>query len=149
MDIKTITIGEQEWMASNLEVETFRNGDNIAEIESDEDWISAGKEGIPAWCYYENDPKNGDKYGKLYNWYAVNDERGICPENFHIPSDDEWKELGYVLDMEGMECDESIGAEILKKALEGPIRQIIINAGLDFISPNEVTTLFFSGYSKI
>ena len=93
MDIKTITIGEQEWMASNLEVETFRNGDNIAEIESDEDWISAGKEGIPACCNPENDFENGFIYGKLYNWHAVKDPRGLAPEGFHIPTDEEWTQL--------------------------------------------------------
>ena len=47
----------------------------------------------PAWCYYENNSKNGEKYGKLYNWYAVNDARGLAPEGWHIPADKEWSTL--------------------------------------------------------
>jgi uncharacterized protein (TIGR02145 family) len=46
--------------------------------------------GKPAWCYYDNDPANGSKYGKLYNWYAINDSRGIAPKGWHVPSDTEW-----------------------------------------------------------
>jgi len=86
-------IGEQEWMTENLNVSTFRNGDPILETKSDEEWISAGKEGIPAWCYYDNDPENGDKYGKLFNWYAVGDPRGLAPEGWHVPTDEEWTDL--------------------------------------------------------
>ena len=46
-----------------------------------------------AWCYYNNDPKNGAIYGKLYNWYAVNDSRGLAPEGFHVPSKVEWEAI--------------------------------------------------------
>jgi len=92
-DIKTITIGKQEWMASNLEVNTFSNGDNIAEIESDEDWVRLSDDGIPVCCNPENDFENGFMYGKLYNWHAVSDQRGLAPEGFHIPIDEEWTEL--------------------------------------------------------
>jgi hypothetical protein len=81
-------------MAENLNVSTFRNGDPIPEAKTDEEWKKAGKEGKPAWCYYENDPKNGAKYGKLYNWYAVNDPRGLAPAGWHVPSDAEWTTLG-------------------------------------------------------
>ena len=70
---KTVTIGEQTWMAENLNVSKFRNGDEIPEAKTNEEWIKAGNEGKPAWCYYENIPANGEKYGKLYNWYAVTD----------------------------------------------------------------------------
>ncbi len=52
----------------------------------------AGKEGKPAWCYYENKTENGSKYGKLYNWYAVNDPRGLSPAGWHVSSDAEWRQ---------------------------------------------------------
>jgi uncharacterized protein (TIGR02145 family) len=74
-------------------VDRFRNGDLIPHVESDEEWKKAVENGQPAWCYYDNDPKNGKKYGKLYNWYAVNDTRGLAPEGWHVPSDDEWTSL--------------------------------------------------------
>jgi uncharacterized protein (TIGR02145 family) len=50
-----------------------------------------------AWCYYENDAKNGVKYGKLYNWYAVNDARGLAPAGWHVPTDYEWEVLSTFL----------------------------------------------------
>jgi uncharacterized protein (TIGR02145 family) len=88
-----IKIGDQVWMSVNLDVEKFRNGDNIPEAKTIEEWEKAGKEGKAAWCYYNNDPINGQKYGKLYNWYAVNDSRGLAPAGWHIPSNKEWRQL--------------------------------------------------------
>ena len=61
--------------------------------KTDEEWANAGKNKQPAWCYYDNDPANGAKYGKLYNWYAVNDSRGLAPEGWKIPSDEDWSRL--------------------------------------------------------
>ena len=87
---ESVRIGNQEWMTRNLDVDRFRNGDFIPHIESDEDWEKAGLNGQPAWCYYDNNPENGKKYGKLYNWYAVNDPRGLAPEGYHVPTDQEW-----------------------------------------------------------
>ena len=90
---KTVVIGSQTWMSENLNVSTFRNGDPIPEAKTNEEWKKAGKEGKPAWCYYDNDPKNGAKYGKLYNWYAVNDPRGLAPTGWHVPTKAEWGTL--------------------------------------------------------
>jgi uncharacterized protein (TIGR02145 family) len=90
---KTVKIGEQEWMAENLNVSKFRNGDLIPEAKTEEEWEAAGKNKKPTWCYYENNPANGIRYGKLYNWYAVNDPRGLAPNGFHIPKDAEWNDL--------------------------------------------------------
>jgi uncharacterized protein (TIGR02145 family) len=87
---ESVRIGNQEWMTRNLDVDRFRNGDLIPHVESEEEWEKAGRNGQPAWCYYDNDPENGKKYGKLYNWYAVNDPRGLAPEGWYVPSDDEW-----------------------------------------------------------
>ncbi|MEY3085574.1 MAG: hypothetical protein RL037_1754 [Bacteroidota bacterium] len=85
-----VTVEKQVWMTQNLNVDKFRNGDPIPIAKTDEDWEKAGTDGKPAWCYYDNDPKNGIKYGKLYNWYAVNDSRGLAPAGWHIPTDAEW-----------------------------------------------------------
>jgi uncharacterized protein (TIGR02145 family) len=92
-DYKSVKIGNQIWMTENLNVDRFRNGDLIPEAKTKEEWELAGKNKKPAWCYYDNDPKNGEKYGKLYNWYAVNDPRGLAPKDWHIPSDNEWDKL--------------------------------------------------------
>lgn len=90
---KIVVIGTQTWMTRNLDASNFRNGDPIPEARTNEEWEKAGKEGKPAWCYYENDLANGAKYGKLYNWYAVKDSRGLAPEGYHVPSDAEWTQI--------------------------------------------------------
>ncbi|MBK6504533.1 MAG: fibrobacter succinogenes major paralogous domain-containing protein [Ignavibacteria bacterium] len=86
----SVKIGNQEWMTENLNVDRFQNGDPIPELKGDSKWFKARDEKKPAWCYYDNDPANGKIYGKLYNWYAVNDPRGLAPEGWHVPSDKEW-----------------------------------------------------------
>jgi uncharacterized protein (TIGR02145 family) len=88
-----VTIGQQVWMTKNLTVATFRNGDPIPQAKTDEEWVKAGENQQPAWCYYDNDPKNEEIYGKLYNGYAVNDKRGLAPEGYHVPTDAEWTQL--------------------------------------------------------
>ena len=90
---KTVTIGTQQWMAKNLNISTFRNGEPVPEAKTKAEWEAAYKNESAAWCYYNNDPKNGEKYGKLYNWYAVNDSRGLAPKGWHIPTDSEWQTL--------------------------------------------------------
>ncbi len=82
----SVAIGKQVWMQNNLNVTFFRNGDVISEAKTKEDWITAGKQGKPAWCHYDNDPKNDEKYGKLYNWHAVSDPRGFAPVGWKIPN---------------------------------------------------------------
>jgi uncharacterized protein (TIGR02145 family) len=72
-------------MGKNLDVTTFRNGDVIAEARTDAEWQKAFDDKKPAWCYYNNDPANGAKYGKLYNWWAVFDSRGLAPAGWRIP----------------------------------------------------------------
>jgi uncharacterized protein (TIGR02145 family) len=87
---QTVTIGTQVWMTKNLDVLTFRNGDPIPQAKTVEEWEKAGKNKQPAWCYYNNDPANGSKYGKLYNWFAISDSRGLAPVGYHVSTDDEW-----------------------------------------------------------
>ncbi|HMO33105.1 MAG TPA: fibrobacter succinogenes major paralogous domain-containing protein [Lacibacter sp.] len=88
--IGELVIGNQTWMQENLNVERFRNGDTIPEARTIQDWRLAGRERKPAWCYYNNDPANGAKYGKLYNYFAVADPRGLAPEGWRVPSQDDW-----------------------------------------------------------
>jgi uncharacterized protein (TIGR02145 family) len=90
---QTVTIGTQVWMTKNLDVSSFKNGDTIPYATTDVEWRNAGENRQPAWCYYDNDPKNGTKYGKLYNWFAVSDSRGLAPDGYHIPTDAEWTQL--------------------------------------------------------
>lgn len=92
-EYKTIKYGIQEWTASNLNVSHFLNGDSIPETKTNEEWIKAGSEGKPAWCYFNNDPENGKKSGKLYNWYAINDPRGLAPKGWHVPVNSDWMTL--------------------------------------------------------
>lgn len=89
----TAKIGTQEWTAENLNVATFRNGDPIPEAKTKEEWLKAEAEKKAAWCYYDNNSTNGDKYGKLYNYYAVVDPRGLAPVGWHIPTYAELKVL--------------------------------------------------------
>ena len=91
--IKTVTIGTQIWMLENLNVSNFKNGVAIPEVQDKDAWEKAGENKQPAWYYHDNDPKNGDKYGKLYNWYAVIDNNGLCLQGWHVPSDAEWDTL--------------------------------------------------------
>jgi uncharacterized protein (TIGR02145 family) len=97
---QTVTIGTQVWMTKNLDVATFRNGDPIPQAKTIEEWMEAGKNEQPAWCYYENDIANGAKYGKLYNWYAVNDSRGLAPSGYHVSTDAEWTKLTDYLELD-------------------------------------------------
>lgn len=89
----TIQINDQIWMANNLDINKFRNGDIIPQAKTKDEWVRAAVDKQPAWCYYENDPVNGGKYGKLYNWFAVTDLRGLAPAGWHIPRDEEWTTL--------------------------------------------------------
>ena len=82
-----IKIGTQTWTTKNLDVTKYRNGDAIPQVQDKNAWAKL-KTG--AWCYYENKTAKGTTYGKLYNWFAVNDTRGLAPKGYHIPTDAEW-----------------------------------------------------------
>ena len=87
---KTVKIGTQVWMAENLKVTHYRNGEEISNVTINSDWanLSTG-----AWCVYENDADYEKTYGNLYNWYAVNDARQLAPKGWHVPTDEEWNTL--------------------------------------------------------
>lgn len=86
----TIKIGTQTWMVENLKVTKYRDGSIIPNITSSTQWASLT---TGAWCYYNNNSQNNNDYGKLYNWYTVNDSRGLAPAGWHVPSNTEWSTL--------------------------------------------------------
>ena len=90
-------ICDQVWMACNLDVDTYRNGDPIPQVTNDYEWANLT---TGAWCYYNNDPALGEMYGKLYNWYAVNDPRGLAPAGWHVPTRSDWLELENCLNVD-------------------------------------------------
>jgi len=106
-EVPSVSIGTQTWCKSNLEVTMYRNGDVIPEVQDQKAWAALT---TGAWCYYENKSANGITYGKLYNWYAVNDPRGLAPVGYHIPNKAEWKLLGDTLG----------GKEIAGKMIKAP-----------------------------
>jgi len=100
---KTVRIGDQLWMAGNLKVTHYRNGDPIPQVTDASGWkdLSSG-----ACCCYDNDPDLVADYGRLYNWHAVIDARRIAPEGWHVATDLDWKELEMELGMTQGEADD-------------------------------------------
>lgn len=86
-NIASVIIGTQVWTKANLDVSYYRNGDKIPQVKDPAKWA---KLTTGAWCWYNNDSATGAVYGKLYNWYAVHDPRGLAPEGWHVASDPEW-----------------------------------------------------------
>ena len=101
----TVQIGEQVWMKENLKVTHYNNGDEIQTGYSNSECSGLG---TGAYAVYNDDSSNADIYGNLYNWYAVDDDRGVCPDGFHVPSDEELMELEMFLGMSESEAN-SIG----------------------------------------
>lgn len=92
-EVPTITIGTQIWMKYNLDLEVYQDGTNIerANLAFNRSVV------LPSWCYYNYDIANDITYGKLYNGYAVNDSRNICPVGFRIPTRAEFNTLNSFL----------------------------------------------------
>jgi uncharacterized protein (TIGR02145 family) len=83
----SVKIGTQVWMIENLRTTKYRNGDDIPNVTKNTTWTDLT---IGTYCDYNNNPDNASTYGRLYNWYAVNDKRKIAPEGWHVASDSEW-----------------------------------------------------------
>jgi len=88
-----LQVGTMIWTGKNLGVAHYRNGDSIPEVRDHKEWANLT---TGAWCYNDNKQENGATYGKLYNWYAVNDQRGLAPKGWHVATDAEWSALGDV-----------------------------------------------------
>jgi len=95
--INTVTIGGQVWMQENLDVSRYRNGELIKHAATTQEWLDAAANGQGAWSYYKNDAASNGKYGRLYNWYAVHDPRGLAPKGWHIPTNQEFTKLSTAL----------------------------------------------------
>lgn len=98
----TVKIGDQWWIAENLKVTHYRNGNDIPNVTGNSDWenLTTG-----AYCNYDNNESNVETYGRLYNWYAVDDSRNIAPAGWHVPTDEEWKQLEMYLGMSQSDAD--------------------------------------------
>ena len=86
----TVEIGDQCWFAENLRSSTYTNGDAITRSLDDREWKSIS---VGACSVYENDSNALAEYGLLYNWFAIDDERGLCPPSWHVPSIGDWSDL--------------------------------------------------------
>jgi uncharacterized protein (TIGR02145 family) len=110
-----VIIAEQTWMAQNLDVITFRNGDTIPQARTDEEWKVAGENKQPAWCYYNNE--KGENYGKLYNCFAINDPRGLAPEGWSIPNREDW--ISFCNETKTFKTKKSLSISVKYKSLSG------------------------------
>ena len=103
-EYETIVIGDQVWMAENLKVIHYQNGDSIELITENATWKETD---TGAMCTYENNDTFIPVYGLLYNGYAVLDERGLAPKGWHVATDEDWKKLEMFLGMERASADSS------------------------------------------
>jgi uncharacterized protein (TIGR02145 family) len=106
---QTVVLNKNIWMAENLNVSRFRNGDTISEAKTYEEWGNAGLKKQPVWCYYENNPQKGKIYGKLYNRYAVTDLRGLAPEGWRVAQSEDW--LSSIINYFGQENSKILKAK--------------------------------------
>ncbi len=99
---QTVTIGTQVWLKENLKVTHYRTGDPIPNVTDEDGWFA-----LTSGAYVDcvNDVNNAAVYGRLYNWYAVNDSRNIAPVGWHVATDDEWKQLEMYLGMSQADAD--------------------------------------------
>lgn len=96
-DMTSVRIGSLEWMTRNLDVDRFLNGEPVPSISSAKAWVDAGRSGEPATTLYENAERNLARWGRLYNFAAISDPRGLCPAGWRVPDDRDWIELEQVL----------------------------------------------------
>lgn len=94
----TVQIGNQTWMAENLRVSRYQNGDSIRNVKDSTMWFnSKTAKDSGAWCNYNNNVDYDKIFGKLYNFYSVKDPRGLAPKGWHIPTQAEWDALATYL----------------------------------------------------
>jgi uncharacterized protein (TIGR02145 family) len=105
-DYVTVVIGNKEWMAENLRVNRYKNGDTIPANFTDSQWSTTSQ---GACDNYKNNEEMQKAYGNLYNWYSVADSRGLCPDKWHVPSYVEWTELLNYLSEQGFPNNDITG----------------------------------------
>lgn len=141
---KTVKIGNQVWMPENLKTTRYRNGEAIPNVTDNTVW-SALTTG--AWCDFYNLAVNGNKYGHLYNWYAVTDPRNIAPEGWHVPTDAEWTELENYLIANGGNWDGSTTENKIGKSLAASSNWAIHTTQGNIA--NEITSNNSTGFSAL
>jgi len=118
-EYQAVQIGDQLWMKENLKVTHYNNGDEIPTGYSNSEW---GSLSTGAYTVYDDDSSNAEIYGNIYNWFAVDDNRGACPESWHVPTDDEIKQLEMYLGMSQEEADDTgyrgtnVGSKLVGRA---------------------------------
>ena len=129
----TVNIGNQVWSQKNLNVSRYKNGDIIPQVTDPTQWsnLTTG-----AWCWYNNDSASyAATYGKLYNWYAVNDPRGLALEGWHVPNDWDWNRLVKHLDANADTiCQSCIQSNSAGGAMKSTIGWNALNVGATNIS---------------
>ncbi|MCE3295461.1 MAG: hypothetical protein K0R65_1175 [Crocinitomicaceae bacterium] len=88
-----LKLGNQAWHSKNLAVTRLRNGDELRRCNSKEEWDKAMEDRVPAYAHYNFDERFTPKFGLVYNYFALIDDRGLAPENYNIPKQADWKEL--------------------------------------------------------
>ena len=130
----TTLIGNQRWTTTNLNVSKYKNGDSIPQVTDKSNWANAI---TGAYCYYNNDSSYGKKIGKNYNWWSVNDKRGLAPNGWHVATDDDWNILLKYIDP----ATNITSAGVDQSALAGgPLKD---TSKLFWKSPNVGATDFF------
>ena len=89
VDYKVVEIKGKCWLAENLKTTNYRDGTAIPELTNSAEWA---KDEQGAYTCYYNSEQNRQEYGALYNWYAVNNEKGLCPEGWSVPTTEQWSE---------------------------------------------------------
>lgn len=115
---RTIQLGDQIWMAENLRVKHYRDGTEINLITNNDEWIGLTSE---AYGIYENNYKLFPLFGCLYNYYSTKSDHELCPAGWHVPTVEDWTELGIFLG------GESLAGDKLKE--QGPAHWGPLNTG--------------------
>jgi uncharacterized protein (TIGR02145 family) len=110
---KTVKIGTQIWMAENLKTTRYNDGSPIKCVTDDYEWATLETD---AYCNYDNLESNANKYGRLYNWHAINTGK-LAPDGWHVPTDEDWNILENFLIVSGYNFDGSKEEDKLPKSL--------------------------------
>ena len=114
----TVKIGNQVWMTENLRATRYSNGDEIPYARSDRAWEN---EDVGMRCAFEHDDGHAEKYGQLYNWFAVADDRGLCPTGWRVPSDEDWNTMERSLGLSSVDAKQMGGRGIHGAALKSEL----------------------------
>ena len=112
----TVKIGKQVWTVENLKTTEYNDDTAIPFVTSKQKWSSYNDDRKPAYCWFDDDINNKERYGALYNWYAV-DTGKLAPKGWHVPTDNEWTELEEYLIANGYNWDGSKEENKIAKAL--------------------------------